>query len=202
MRRMLVSRISRRVLAEHHIALSCNLAGTTERSGEPHVGIIFTGLNVKRSIDKCARLLLERRHGKGHHHEETPGSITWPGVIIDGHLDTHFAYIREHLEYDSCSLQAVTFFSNIEPCRYIVFELLKNVSTLFDYDVAERCSRTSQAMHATCVKHSNSASPLPPIRATIVAGENDVGIRISDQGDRRVFFFILHEAQSLQGVAS
>ncbi|KAG5350174.1 hypothetical protein C0989_012382 [Termitomyces sp. Mn162] len=36
-------------------------------------------------------------------------------------------------------------------------------------------------MHATVIKHSKFTS-LPPIRATIVAGENDVGIRISDEG--------------------
>jgi hypothetical protein len=38
-------------------------------------------------------------------------------------------------------------------------------------------------MHATAVKHRASMSTsLPVIRATIVAGENDVGIRISDEG--------------------
>lgn len=36
-------------------------------------------------------------------------------------------------------------------------------------------------MHATKIMHRNSAS-LPPVRATIAAGVNDVGIRISDQG--------------------
>jgi len=36
-------------------------------------------------------------------------------------------------------------------------------------------------MRATGLNHRNS-STLPPIRATIVAGENDVGVRISDQG--------------------
>lgn len=36
-------------------------------------------------------------------------------------------------------------------------------------------------MRAIAITH-NGASSLPPIRATIVAGENDVGIRISDQG--------------------
>jgi pyruvate dehydrogenase kinase 2/3/4 len=36
-------------------------------------------------------------------------------------------------------------------------------------------------MHATVVKHYASAT-LPEIRVTIVAGDNIVGIRISDQG--------------------
>ena len=38
-------------------------------------------------------------------------------------------------------------------------------------------------MRATIIKHHTSPS-LPVIRATIVAGENDVGIRISDEGRR------------------
>lgn len=40
-----------------------------------------------------------------------------------------------------------------------------------------------QAMRATGLRHRD-ATALPPIRATIVAGENDVGVRISDQGWR------------------
>jgi len=36
-------------------------------------------------------------------------------------------------------------------------------------------------MRATKLNH-RSSSTLPPIHATIVAGENDVGLRISDQG--------------------
>ena len=104
MRRMLVSRISRRVLAEHHIALSRHLTSyVREPSAEPHVGIIFTGLNVKRSIDKCARLLRERPLDMEDHHGEVVKNKTWPEVIVDGHLDTHFAYIREHLEYAKLS---------------------------------------------------------------------------------------------------
>jgi pyruvate dehydrogenase kinase 2/3/4 len=98
MRRMLVSRISRRVLAEHHIALSSSLTTQAADSpDEPHVGIIFTGLNVKRSIEKCTRLLSERPLDN----EEALGSTEWPKVVVDGHVDTHFAYIREHLEYGS-----------------------------------------------------------------------------------------------------
>ncbi|KAJ7771399.1 branched-chain alpha-ketoacid dehydrogenase kinase [Mycena maculata] len=133
MRRMLVSRISRRVLAEHHIALSEIHSGkkAPASQGDPHVGIIFTGLNIKRCIDKCGGLLRERGNG-------------WPEIVVDGHLKTNFAYIKEHLEYT-------------------IFELLKN------------------AMWATVSQH-RGASTLPPIRATIVAGTNDVGIRISDQG--------------------
>ena len=98
MRRMLVSRISRRVLVEHHIALSNRFAGHGHTPTDPHVGIIFTGLNVKKSVEKCARLLRERPVGIG----DRPGHCNhvqdWPDVIVDGYVCTEFPYIREHLE--------------------------------------------------------------------------------------------------------
>ncbi|KAF8640139.1 hypothetical protein AX17_001375 [Amanita inopinata Kibby_2008] len=108
MRRMLVSRISRRVLAEHHIALSNHFAGFRgDSSGEPHVGIIFTGLSVKRSIEKCAKLLRKRPIGIKDCLGDRVPIMAWPDVVVDGHVYTEFPYIREHLEY-------------------IIFELLKN----------------------------------------------------------------------------
>jgi len=141
MRRMLVSRISRRVLAQHHIALSQVFAGKHKPwdSSEPNVGIITTGLNVKASIEKCARLLrYQSLDAEGN--ADTPVE-----VIVEGDIGMRFSYIREHLEY-------------------IVFELLKN------------------SIRATRLKQVGSEAPLTPIRATIAAGDNAVGIRISDQG--------------------
>ncbi|KAG2013617.1 atypical/PDHK/BCKDK protein kinase [Coprinopsis cinerea AmutBmut pab1-1] len=145
MRRMLVSRISRRVLAEHHIALSKTYLAkdSPAHEAEPRVGIIYTALDVKRCIDRCSTILRDRPlwvHGN-----EDVRIDAWPEVEVEGHLDTKFAYIRDHLEY-------------------IVFELLKN------------------AMSATVLKHHDSGSSLPPIRVTIVAGEDDISLRISDQG--------------------
>ncbi|KAG7096918.1 hypothetical protein E1B28_004321 [Marasmius oreades] len=145
MRRMLVSRISRRVLAEHHIALSENYVGKHARSGrrdssEAHVGIIFTALDVRKSIERCARLL-QKQPVTG---ETDPNLAPCPEIVIEGHTETRFSYIREHLEY-------------------IVFELLKN------------------SIRATQINNRGS-SVLPPVKATIAAGTNDVGIRISDQG--------------------
>ncbi|KAI9442344.1 alpha-ketoacid dehydrogenase kinase N-terminal domain-containing protein [Lactarius indigo] len=104
MRRMLVSRISRRVLAEHHIALSDSVSSRNRiTSGEDgHVGIIYTGLNVEKSVRRCTALLHQLTHDS-----EDPWPSGWPGVIIEGHSHAQFAYIKEHLEY-------------------IVFELLKN----------------------------------------------------------------------------
>lgn len=103
MRRMLVSRISRRVLAEHHIALSEGYNGRgRETNGEPHVGIIFTGLNVKRSVLHCANLLQRSpiwlEDGGA---DSNPNG--WPDIQIDGNTETSFPYIREHLEWVSHS---------------------------------------------------------------------------------------------------
>ena len=99
MRRMLVSRISRRVLAEHHIALSEAFMGRgkhSETNEEPHVGIIFTGINVKQSVERCTKLLSDiGLWSIDHQVYETRK----PEVHIEGHLNTTFAYIREHLEY-------------------------------------------------------------------------------------------------------
>ncbi|TFY70880.1 hypothetical protein EVG20_g2112 [Dentipellis fragilis] len=146
-RRMLVSRISRRVLAEHHLALSDSYMGRDKRSnsdGDGHVGIIYTGLNVKKSVDKCALLLRENlRQFEGMTQTELDHMV-WPEIIVDGHVETQFSYIREHLEY-------------------IIFELLKN------------------SVQATVRLHGK-VREMPSIGVTIVAGENDIGVRISDQG--------------------
>ena len=99
MHRMLVSRISRRVLAEHHIALSEAFMGRgRETNGEPHVGIIFTGLNVKQSVERCTKLLSESALWSTDLQVYDGSETRKIEVHIEGHLNTTFAYIREHLE--------------------------------------------------------------------------------------------------------
>ena len=93
MRRMLVSRISRRVLAEHHLALSSAYHGRDhDPDGGDHVGIIYTNLRVKDSIQRCVKYLTEEDQASGR------GLLKKPNIVIDGQLDTEFSYIREHLE--------------------------------------------------------------------------------------------------------
>ncbi len=101
MRRMLISRISRRVLAEHHLALSKSFSDRVKHAaGDAHVGIIFTGLNIKRSVEHCTKLLVESRLWFAD--ISADGEPPWqPKIQIDGHIDTTFSYIREHLEYVS-----------------------------------------------------------------------------------------------------
>lgn len=102
MRRMLVSRISRRVLTEHHIALSKDFK--TRQGGEggrrDHVGIICTGLNVKKSIERCTKYLTNLAFDVDDDMRlRSNTSASWSEVIVDGHEDTQFPYIKEHLEY-------------------------------------------------------------------------------------------------------
>lgn len=99
MRRMLVSRISRRVLAEHHIALSDSVVRRNHATSkeEGHVGIIYTGLNVEKSVQRCIALLHQLTHdsdGLGSNNYK----FRWPQVVVEGHIGAQFAYIREHLE--------------------------------------------------------------------------------------------------------
>lgn len=105
MRRMLVSRLSRRVLVEHHIALSDALAARSRPDDAAAdggcVGIIWTELDVKNCVDKCIHWLKERKTDI-----QLDGSISpaqhpagqWPEVVVEGHFKTKFSYIREHLE--------------------------------------------------------------------------------------------------------
>lgn len=95
---MLVSRISRRVLAEHHVALTKSLGKNSLEAQDPHVGIIYTALNFESSIDTCVKLLRNRPYNIEDDVEEGRADREWPEVIVDGHLDTKFSYIREHLE--------------------------------------------------------------------------------------------------------
>ncbi|CDR99804.1 hypothetical protein [Sporisorium scitamineum] len=162
MERMLRSRISRRVLAEQHIALSEALDDPFHFFNEPvrrqegedeyglghnedavgdHVGIIYTRLSVASVVNKGIKLLTQMfANVQGGAPERIPR------VEVDGDLKARFAYIPEHLEY-------------------IVFELLKN------------------AMRATIRKHAGEESP-GVVRVTIVEGppEEDLIIRISDSG--------------------
>lgn len=95
---MLRSRISRRVLAEQHLALTNQFNdlhdhGPAAKQGR-HIGIIDTSLSPAESIKALEPLL-----------PKVTGVKT--EIIIEGNTDVRLAFIQEHIQY-------------------IVFELLKN----------------------------------------------------------------------------
>ena len=99
---LLRSRISRRVIAEQHLALTDTFhspwhfpdAKKSVMSAEDDfVGEIFLKCNAKEIIEKCAataRKLTSRAYGP---------DVTIPEIVLQGHLDTTFPYIPSHLEY-------------------------------------------------------------------------------------------------------
>ena len=101
MRRMLVSRISRRVLAEHHIALSTDFKTRQDGKacGTDHVGVIYTGLSIRESITRGTNYLRDRAFDVDSDMPlHSNRSADWSEVIVDGHTDSQFPYIKEHLE--------------------------------------------------------------------------------------------------------
>lgn len=165
LRRMLASRISRRVLAEHHLELT---RGLEEKEGSKNfvdnVGIIFTGLNVKRSLDKYIKVALSSVHESDRLRSDSKLQEHYklPDIVVDGQVDATFSYIREHLEY-------------------ILLELLLNVSIA--YSLPFPSDIIYQAVRATAIQLHDKPDLIPgTIRATISSDDDEVYVRISDQG--------------------
>ncbi|PLW32992.1 hypothetical protein PCANC_21961 [Puccinia coronata f. sp. avenae] len=109
MTRMLYSRISRRVLAEHHIALTRQFLD--ELSTQPatqsvrYLGVIDTELEIGKVIDKCIHLAQTTLNL--HPLQSSLSSSQAVQVHLRGERNGKFAYLPDHLEF-------------------IVFELLLN----------------------------------------------------------------------------
>ncbi|KAI8150085.1 branched-chain alpha-ketoacid dehydrogenase kinase [Fennellomyces sp. T-0311] len=78
------SRVSRRVLAEQHLALSQQLR--PHDSSVSH-DTVFSSCSARDTVSQCVELA--RAHGAGN---------KIPDVIVDGH-DVSFTYIFDHIEY-------------------------------------------------------------------------------------------------------
>ena len=99
---LLRSRISRRVIAEQHLALTetfhspwhfPNAKKSVMSAEDDFVGEIFLKCNAKEIIEKCAltaRQLAAKAYGP---------EVAIPKIIVQGHLDTTFPYIPSHIEY-------------------------------------------------------------------------------------------------------
>lgn len=120
MHRMLVSRISRRVLVEHHVALSAVVAKHGVIDSRDRIGIIYPNLDVKECITQSIKHLKARPLPSlgivGVNSQDVP----WPDVIIDGHVDTKFAYIKvRDLIFQYCAMICITLsYRNISTTWY------------------------------------------------------------------------------------
>ena len=100
---LLRSRISRRVIAEQHLALTetfhspWHFPNAKKPAGmaaeDDFVGEIFLKCNAREIIEKCAKTASEltaKAYG---------GKVKIPKIVLQGHLDTTFPYIPSHIEY-------------------------------------------------------------------------------------------------------
>ncbi|KAK1825416.1 putative protein kinase [Friedmanniomyces endolithicus] len=101
MNTLLRSRISRRVIAEQHLALNETFHSPWHFDGkrsaiapeDEFVGEIFLKCNAKEIVEKCAQRASElTRKAYGP-------TVSLPKIVLQGHLDTTFPYIPSHLEY-------------------------------------------------------------------------------------------------------
>ncbi|KAF1813872.1 pyruvate dehydrogenase kinase [Eremomyces bilateralis CBS 781.70] len=97
---LLRSRISRRVIAEQHLALSETFHSPwhfPDAKDDDHsadfVGEVFLRCNAKEVVEQCAtttRSLMQQSYGS---------EVAIPEVKIEGHTDATFPYILSHLQY-------------------------------------------------------------------------------------------------------
>ncbi|KAJ2723825.1 [Pyruvate dehydrogenase (acetyl-transferring)] kinase 2, mitochondrial [Coemansia sp. Benny D115] len=187
MHQMLISRISRRTLAEQHIALSeqfdqdlrehlgLNAAegfaqmASAKGFATQRIGIVRADCSVAQVVNDSA-MHIAGLYEDAHH--LPPG--TAPQVIVEGHVDATFMCIPAHFSY-------------------IIQELLKNAMShvmdrfaeRLDGDCAafEPSSSQKSGRHATAAGPAAAGEPLfPPIRVTICSSHSDIVVRVSDQG--------------------
>ncbi|KAL8711436.1 MAG: hypothetical protein Q9220_004094 [cf. Caloplaca sp. 1 TL-2023] len=101
MNTLLRSRISRRVIAEQHLALTETFhspwhfpdANQQQDSNADFIGEVFLRCNAKEVVEECserAKSLAQEALGK---------DCVLPQVKLDGHLTATFPYILSHLQY-------------------------------------------------------------------------------------------------------
>ncbi len=95
---MISQRISRRVIAEQHLALTDTFHAPWFSPGaklaeSEFIGEVFLKCIAKDVVSRCGKAvrdILQRAYGP---------KIVLPEIHIDGHLDANFPYILSHLEY-------------------------------------------------------------------------------------------------------
>ncbi|KAF9887304.1 hypothetical protein FE257_010299 [Aspergillus nanangensis] len=100
MNTLLRARISRRVIAEQHLALTetfnspWHFPGSQDRTdlNADFVGEVFLKCNAKEVIERCGKLVQDSIR-------QASGSDKIPEISVQGHLDATFPYMLSHLEY-------------------------------------------------------------------------------------------------------
>ncbi|KAE8355759.1 branched-chain alpha-ketoacid dehydrogenase [Aspergillus coremiiformis] len=100
MNTLLRARISRRVIAEQHLALTetfnspWHFPGAQDRTdlNADYVGEVFLKCNAKEVIERCGKLAQDMMR-------QASGSDRIPEISVQGHLDATFPYMLSHLEY-------------------------------------------------------------------------------------------------------
>ncbi|CAK7265280.1 putative protein kinase YGL059W [Sporothrix epigloea] len=158
MNTILRARISRRVIAEQHLALTETFNASWYSPGAPlpegheFIGEVFLKCQARDVIDRCAKAVCSlARSAYGP-------DVQLPDIRLTGHLDTTFPYILSHLEY-------------------IIGELLRNAVQA----TVERHQRRQQE-EASRYPAGNMPPPPPPIEITLCEAAQHVIIRVSDQG--------------------
>lgn len=154
---LLRSRISRRVIAEQHLALTDTFHAPwfspgAKLSESEFIGEVFLKCVAKEVVERCGqaiRDIAQRAYGP---------DVPIPEIKIDGHLEANFPYILSHLEY-------------------IIGELLRNSVQA----VVEKHQRYVEKV-AAAGGRTDEIGPPPPIEVTICESQQHVIIRISDQG--------------------
>ncbi|MCJ1310531.1 hypothetical protein MMC25_004195 [Agyrium rufum] len=101
MNTLLRARISRRVIAEQHLALTETFnshwhfpnAQHSPEADPDYVGEVFLRCNAREVVEDCGRTITDlarQVHGPG---------CKVPEILVEGHLDATFPYIIGHLQY-------------------------------------------------------------------------------------------------------
>lgn len=90
---------------EHHITVTEDFLQNNDKSqsrkhsdSSARVGIITTDLKPKDSIERCIELLEVAPRQVLLVDPEKKSDERLPRIVINGHLDTKFAYIRDQFE--------------------------------------------------------------------------------------------------------
>ncbi|CAG8508058.1 9686_t:CDS:2 [Funneliformis mosseae] len=170
MNTMLRSRISRRVLAEQQIALTENwndpgyVYGQDGHDG--YIGIVSTQCKSGEIVQRCADMTRNVCR--------TIYKVEPPQVLVDGHVDTTFAYIPDHIEYMLYELLN----NSIRGVMLKFSPSLKHVSE--PPELLQQFQKLERLKSPDISKDPSSI--YPPISVTISSGPTDLYFRISDQG--------------------